>query len=46
MPAVPSVTVAPALAELGSFKADEQNVAVFGEHQPAAQKIFDRVGWK
>ena len=45
-PAVPSVTVAPALAELGTFKADEQNVAIFGEHQPEAQKIFDRVGWK
>jgi iron(III) transport system substrate-binding protein len=36
----------PALAELGKFKVDPLNVAALGENQPAAQKIFDLVGWK
>ena len=36
----------PALERLGDFKRDELNVAAFGDNQPLAQKIFDRVGWK
>ena len=39
---VPNATV----EELGDFKIDPINVAVYGENQPAAQKVFDRVGWK
>ena len=35
-----------ALASLGSFRSDEINVAVYGENQPEAQRIFDRAGWK
>ncbi len=35
-----------AVESLGSFKVDPINVAVYGEHQPEAQKIFDRAGWK
>ncbi|SDF55910.1 iron(III) transport system substrate-binding protein [Limimonas halophila] len=35
-----------AFKELGSVKIDDVNVALYGEHQPQAQKIFDRVGWK
>ena len=34
------------LRKLGAFKADTINIAVFGEYQAAAQRIFDRVGWK
>ena len=36
----------PVLAAFGDFKYDRVNVAVFGRNQPAAQKIYDRVGWK
>ncbi len=36
----------PVLANLGVFKRDALNVAVLGRNQPAAQKIYDRVGWK
>ena len=46
-PVVPSVRVNnPALAALGAFKYDPLNVAALGRNQPAAQKIYDRVGWK
>lgn len=34
------------LASLGNFKADSLNIGVLGKHQPLAQKIFDRVGFK
>ena len=34
------------LRKLGAFKADTINIAVFGEYQAEAQRIFDRVGWK
>ena len=46
-PAVASLkTGNPALAALGAFKQDALNVAALGRNQPAAQKIYDRVGWK
>ena len=46
-PAVASLkTGNPALAGLGAFKPDALNVAALGRNQPAAQKIYDRVGWK
>ena len=35
-----------ALKSLGEFKADPINVSAYGENQPAAQAIMDRVGWK
>ncbi len=35
-----------ALAALGSFKMDTLNISALGKNQPAAQKIFDRVGYK
>ncbi|MEX2649527.1 MAG: Fe(3+) ABC transporter substrate-binding protein [Alphaproteobacteria bacterium] len=44
-PVVPGLLDNPALASLGAFKADAIDIAAIGEHQPAAQKIFDRVGW-
>ncbi len=45
-PVVEGVAPTSALQGLGTFKADTLNVAVYGESQPAAQRIFDRVGWK
>lgn len=36
----------PALASLGTFKADTLNIAALGKNQALAQKIFDRVGYK
>jgi iron(III) transport system substrate-binding protein len=36
----------PELASLGTFKMDTLNIAALGKNQAAAQKIFDRVGWK
>ena len=35
-----------ALAELGSFKPDTLNVSALGRHQPAAQRAYDRAGWR
>jgi len=46
-PVVPGVKVSnPALEALGSFKADTINVSELGKHQPAAQKLVDRAGYK
>ena len=45
-PVIDGVAPNSALRSLGAFKADPVNVAIYGENQPAAQKIFDRVGWK
>ncbi|MCR9255941.1 MAG: Fe(3+) ABC transporter substrate-binding protein [Alphaproteobacteria bacterium] len=36
----------PVLEALGGFVVDPINVAVYGENQPLAQKIYDRAGWK
>ena len=36
----------PALRRMGAFKPDAINIAVFGQYQAEAQRIFDRVGWK
>lgn len=45
-PAVAEVAPNTKLRELGEFKIDDVNVAAYGENQPEAQRIFDRVGWK
>jgi iron(III) transport system substrate-binding protein len=46
-PAVPGVkTDNPALAALGSFKADTLPVPALAKNTAQAQKIYDRVGWK
>jgi iron(III) transport system substrate-binding protein len=46
-PAVKSAAIDnPALAALGSFKADTLNVSALGRNQPAAQKLYDRAGWR
>jgi len=46
-PAVAAVkTDNPALSALGTFKPDTLNVSALGTHQPAAQKAYDRAGWR
>jgi iron(III) transport system substrate-binding protein len=45
-PVVPGVEADAAVIALGTFKEDPINVAVLGQNQPEAQKIFDRAGWK
>jgi iron(III) transport system substrate-binding protein len=36
----------PALRDLGTFKADSLDVATLARNTAAAQKIFDRAGWR
>lgn len=46
-PAVPGVRIDnPALAALGTFKADPLPVAALGRSQAAAARLIDRVGWR
>jgi len=46
-PVVASVRVDnPVLANFGEIRYDPLNVSELGSHQAAAQRIFDRVGWK
>ena len=46
-PAVTTTQVGnPALNALGKFRYDAQNIAGLGRNQPAAQKVYDRAGWK
>lgn len=34
------------LASLGNFKSDALNVGALGKNQPAAQRVYDRAGWR
>ena len=45
-PVVAGVPVARVLASFGDFKSDSTNVSVYGELNPDAIKLMDRVGWK
>ena len=46
-PAVATVkTDNAALSALGTFKSDALNVGALGSNQPAAQKVYDRAGWR
>jgi iron(III) transport system substrate-binding protein len=45
-PVVTSLAPAPVLAGLGEFKRDTLEVSQLGVNQAAAQRLFDRVGWK
>lgn len=45
-PAVPSVALSESVAKLGEFKADEVSLSAVAKNLPAAQKIFNEVGWK
>jgi iron(III) transport system substrate-binding protein len=46
-PAVKTAIVKnPALEALGSFKADPLNVGTLTKNTAAAQRVFDRAGWR
>ncbi|MBL4769184.1 MAG: extracellular solute-binding protein [Rhodobacteraceae bacterium] len=45
-PAVPGVGLSPSVAELGFFKPDDVDLSAVAGNIPAAQKIFDQVGWE
>lgn len=45
-PAVESAETDGVIASWGDFKKDDLNVSVLGENNPAAIRIFDRVGWR
>lgn len=45
-PAAPGVGISPSVAALGFFKPDDIDLAVVARNLPAAQKIYNEVGWK
>jgi iron(III) transport system substrate-binding protein len=45
-PAVEGVTLSESVARLGDFKADTVNLSAVAQNLPAAQRIFNAVGWK
>lgn len=45
-PAVEGVTLSDSVAKLGTFKADKVDLSAVALNLPAAQKIFNDVGWK
>lgn len=45
-PTVAGVALAPSVAQLGEFKADEVNLSEVALNIPTAQRIFNQVGWK
>lgn len=45
-PAVPGVGLSPSVAALGFFKPDDVDLSAVAKNIPAAQKIFNEVGWK
>jgi iron(III) transport system substrate-binding protein len=45
-PAVSGVAISPSVAELGFFQADDVNLSKVAANVPAAQKIFNEVGWE
>jgi iron(III) transport system substrate-binding protein len=45
-PVVEGVQPDPILTNLGEFKVDATNVGTYGENNPEAVQIADRVGWK
>jgi iron(III) transport system substrate-binding protein len=45
-PAVAGVGLSASVGQLGMFKADDVDLSAVAKNVPAAQKIFDVVGWK
>jgi iron(III) transport system substrate-binding protein len=45
-PVVAGVEASSVIADFGTFKSDTLNVASYGEYNPEAVQIMDRVGWK
>ncbi|NRB05902.1 MAG: extracellular solute-binding protein, partial [Rhodobacteraceae bacterium] len=44
-PAVPGVGLSPSVAQLGLFRPDAVDLSAVAKNVPAAQKIFNEVGW-
>ncbi|MGZ2257236.1 extracellular solute-binding protein [Roseobacter sp. A03A-229] len=45
-PAVPGVAISESVSELGDYKGDDVDLSAVAKNVPAAQKIFNEVGWK
>lgn len=45
-PSVEGVELSPSVAALGEFKADDADLSAVAKNVPAAQRIFNEVGWK
>lgn len=45
-PTVPSVELSPSVAALGSYKADTVDLSKVAKNVPAAQIIFNEIGWE
>jgi iron(III) transport system substrate-binding protein len=45
-PVLPAAQASAIVAGWGPFKAEDINVAMLGENNPVAVRIFDRVGWR
>ncbi len=45
-PAVTGVALAASVAQLGFFKPDDVDLSAVAQHLPAAQRIFNEVGWE
>ena len=45
-PAVPGVALSPSVAKLGFFQTDDISLSDVAQNVPAAQRIFNQVGWK
>lgn len=45
-PAVPGVALSPSVAALGFFQTDDVNLSDVAQNVPAAQRIFNEVGWE
>ncbi len=45
-PAVPGVALSPSVAALGFFKPDDVDLSAVAENVPAAQRVFNEVGWE
>lgn len=45
-PVVSGVELAPSVAKLGDFKADDVDLSTVATNIPTAQKVFNQVGWK
>jgi iron(III) transport system substrate-binding protein len=45
-PAVPGLATTEAVTALGTFRADDLNLAALGRNQAAAERIFTETGWK
>ncbi|MFQ6546775.1 extracellular solute-binding protein [Aestuariibius sp. 2305UL40-4] len=45
-PAVPGVALSPSVAQLGFFKPDDVDLSAVAKNVPAAQRIFNEVGWE